>query len=59
VLLRPKNLDPQIVIDLDLNLITDLVPVSTTKGTYDLINDLLQANRTSTDLEVLRLKAID
>jgi hypothetical protein len=53
VLLQPKNLDLRIIIDLDLNLITDLVPISTTKGTYDLINNLLQANRTSTDLEVL------
>jgi hypothetical protein len=53
VFLRSKNLDLQIVIDLDLNLITDLAPISTTKGTYNLINNLLQANCISIDLEVL------
>ena len=32
----------------------DIIPVDPAEGSYDLIDDLLQANRTSTDLEPLR-----
>jgi hypothetical protein len=53
ILLRPENLDPRIVTDLDLDPITDLAPVSVAEGTHNLVDDILQANRTSADLELL------
>jgi transposase InsO family protein len=59
ILLRPENLDPRIVADLDLDPIADLAPVSVAEGTHDLINDVLQANRTSAELEPLRQRATD
>ena len=59
VLLRPKNLDPRIVTDLNLDPIIDLVPVSTADSPHDLIDDVLQANCTSTDLDALRQYATD
>jgi hypothetical protein len=58
-LLQPDNLDPRIVKDLDLDPIADVAPVEVSNGTHDLIDDLLQANRTSTDLEMLRQRATD
>jgi hypothetical protein len=45
--------------DLNLDLVIDIAPINPAKGSYDLINDLLQANRTSTDLETLRQRAMD
>jgi predicted metal-dependent HD superfamily phosphohydrolase len=76
VLLRPENLDPQIITDLDLDplgtdvgfevdrgqlrtLDANVAPVEVASGTHDIINDLLQANRTSTDLEMLQQRATD
>ena len=82
ILLRPKNLDPRIIKDLDLDPIADVAPthlalnmfraglvisatdlsvepVNTPNGTHDLIDDLLRANRTSTDLEELQRRATD
>jgi hypothetical protein len=59
VLLRPENLDPRIVADLDLDPITVMSPVNVAEGSHDLIDDILQANRTSADLELLRQKATD
>jgi len=53
-LLRPENLDPRIITDLNLDLVIDIAPVDPAEGSHDLIDDLLQANRTSTDLEPLR-----
>ena len=53
-LLRPENLDPRIITDLNLDPVIDITPVDPAEGSYDLIDDLLQANRTSTDLEPLR-----
>ena len=75
-LLRPDNLDPRIVADLDLDpLGTDIgfevdrsqlttpgaevATVNSSSGTHDLIDDLLQANRTSSDLAPLRQRATD
>ncbi|OBT89225.1 hypothetical protein VE02_04259 [Pseudogymnoascus sp. 03VT05] len=58
-LLRPENLDPRIVTDLDLNQIADVAPVNVSNVAHDLINDLLQANRMSLGLEVLRQRAAD
>ena len=40
-LLRPENLDPQILIDLDLDPLIDLAPINPGKESRDLINDLL------------------
>jgi hypothetical protein len=40
-LLRPENLDLRILIDLDLDLLVDLVPINPSKESQDLINDLL------------------
>ena len=37
----------------------DIAPVDPAEGSHDLIDDLLQANRTSTDLEPLRQRATD
>jgi hypothetical protein len=50
MLLWPENLDPRILIDLDLDLLVDLVPINPGKESWDLINDLLQANRSAADL---------
>jgi hypothetical protein len=44
ILLRPKNLDPWIIIDLNLDLVIDITPINPAKGSYNLINNLLQAN---------------
>src|SRR5258706_1081805 len=59
ILLRPENLDPRIVADLDLNPIADIAPVNLADGTPDLVDDLLQANRTDIGLEPHRQKAPD
>jgi hypothetical protein len=40
-LLRPENLDPRILIDLDLDPLVDLAPVNPGEESQDLINDLL------------------
>jgi hypothetical protein len=40
-LLRPKNLDPWIIIDLNLDPIVDILPVNPGSESRDLINDLL------------------
>ena len=56
-LLQPKNLDLQIVIDLDLDPLyigVEVAAVNRSNRTYDLINDLLQANCISLDLETLQ-----
>ena len=37
----------------------DIVPINPLEGTHDLIDDLLQANRTAADLEPLRQRATD
>ena len=61
-LLRPENLDPRIVTDLDLDPLhtgVEVAAVNRSNGTHDLIDDLLQANRTSPDLEMLRQRATD
>jgi hypothetical protein len=61
-LLRPENLDPRIVTDLDLDPLhigAEVAAVNRSNGTHDLINDLLQANRTSPDLETLWQRATD
>jgi len=58
-LLRPENLDPRIITDLNLDPVIDIAPVDPAEGSHDLIDDLLQANRTSTDLEPLRQRATD
>jgi len=59
ILLRPENLDPRIIADLDLDPIVDLAPVGVAEGAHDLIDDILQANRTSAELELLRQRATD
>jgi hypothetical protein len=59
VLLQLENLDPQIITNLDLNPIVDIAPIDVSNGTHDLINNLLQANCMSIDLEILQQKAID
>lgn len=59
ILLRPENLDPRIITDLDLDPIVDLAPVSLADRAYDLVDDILQANRTSAELELLRQRATD
>jgi hypothetical protein len=41
MLLRPKNLNPWILIDLDLDLLVDLILINLNKESRDLINDLL------------------
>ena len=41
MLLRPKNLNLWIIIDLNLNPIIDIAPINPMKGSYDLINNLL------------------
>ena len=43
-LLQPENLDPQIITDLNLDLVINITPINPAKGSYDLINNLLQAN---------------
>ena len=53
ILLQPENLDPRIITDLDLDLIVDVAPVNVSNGTHDLIDNLLRANRTNTDLDEL------
>ena len=61
-LLQPKNLDLQIVIDLDLDplyICLEIGPIELPNRTYDLINDLLQANCICIDLETLQQQAID
>jgi hypothetical protein len=58
-LLQPKNLDPRIITDLNLNPIIDIIFINPIKGSYNLINSLLQVNQTNTDLEPLRQRAID
>jgi hypothetical protein len=58
-LLRPENLDPRIIIDLNLNPVINITPINPAKGSHNLINNLLQANQTSIDLETLRQRAID
>jgi len=58
-LLRPENLDPRIVTDLDLDPIAEMAPVNPVEGSRDLIDDLLQANRSAIDLEPLREKVTD
>jgi hypothetical protein len=40
-LLRPKNLDPWIITDLNLDPVIDIIPINPAKGSHDLINDLL------------------
>jgi hypothetical protein len=40
-LLRPENLDPWILIDLDLDPLVDLILINPGKESQDLINDLL------------------
>jgi hypothetical protein len=49
-LLRPENLDLRILTDLDLDPLIDLAPINPSKESRDLINDLLQANRSAIDL---------
>jgi hypothetical protein len=75
-LLRPANLDPRIVADLDLDplgtdigfevdrsqlttLGAEVATMNSSGRTHDLIDDLLQANRTSSDLAPLRQRATD
>jgi hypothetical protein len=41
MLLRPENLDPRIIIDLNLDLIIDITLISPGRESYNLINDLL------------------
>jgi hypothetical protein len=43
-LLWPENLDLRIITDLNLDPVIDMAPVNPAKGSYDLINNLLQAN---------------
>ena len=40
-LLRPENLDLWIITDLNLDLVINIAPINPTKGSYDLIDDLL------------------
>ena len=40
-LLWPENLDPRILINLDLNPLMDLAPINPSKESRDLINNLL------------------
>ena len=40
-LLRPENLDPRIITDLNLDPVIDIAPVDPAEGSYDLIDDLL------------------
>jgi hypothetical protein len=40
-LLWPENLDPWIIMDLDLDLIVDILPVNPGSESYNLIDDLL------------------
>jgi len=40
-LLRPENLDPRIITDLNLDLMIDIIPVDPAEGSHDLIDDLL------------------
>jgi hypothetical protein len=49
-LLQPKNLDLWIIIDLNLDPIVDILSVNLRSESCDLINDLLQVNRTAPDL---------
>jgi hypothetical protein len=68
-LLRPKNLDPWIITDLNLDPLVEVSPInpsgSTVPGTAkpgspsNLVDELLQANHTDPDLELDRQKAID
>ena len=58
-LLRPENLDPRILTDLDLDPLVDLAPVNPGEESRDLIDDLLQANRSAADLQPLREKVTD
>jgi hypothetical protein len=41
MLLWPENLDPRIIIDLNLDLIIDITPISSGRESRDLIDDLL------------------
>jgi hypothetical protein len=58
-LLWPKNLDLWIITNLNLNLITDILPINPRSESYNLINNLLQANHTAPDLQPLYKKAIN
>ena len=40
-LLRPENLDPRIITDLNLDPVIDIIPVDPAEGSHDLIDDLL------------------
>jgi len=40
-LLRPENLDPRIITDLNLDPVIDIAPVDPAEGSHDLIDDLL------------------
>ena len=54
MLLWLKNLDLRIIINLNLDLVINITLINPIKSFYNLINNLLQANRTSIDLETLR-----
>jgi hypothetical protein len=41
MLLQPENLDPRIIMDLNLDLVINITPINPTKGSHNLINDLL------------------
>jgi hypothetical protein len=41
MLLRPENLDPRIITNLNLDLIIDIIFINFNKESYNLINDLL------------------
>jgi hypothetical protein len=41
MLLRPENLDPWILIDLDLDQVINIAPINPAEGSHDLINNLL------------------
>jgi mannose/fructose-specific phosphotransferase system component IIA len=49
-LLQPENLDPRIITNLNLDLIIDILLINPRSKSYNLINNLLQANRTTLDL---------
>jgi hypothetical protein len=41
MLLWLENLDPRIIIDLNLDLVINITPINPIKGSYNLINNLL------------------
>jgi transposase InsO family protein len=68
-LLRPENLDPRIITDLDLDPVAEIAPIRpeilpepvsrSPESDFDLIDELLTANREDPGLEESRKKATD